>query len=375
MMIRSNLFLVQLIFFAFFCQDCLARNAKGSLKVVGNKSPPNKVLYVWTGSGVQGADYLAVVDFKKGSKTYGKIINKVEVDGTATRTATGNEPHHVKIVKTSKGKNVLVATGLLSFLQGKDDVFVWNLDKPTSPKLAASYNLPGGCADEINPFQHGDLNGVMITMMCNDAAVSPGHLGFLDPVTGTFFDWVNSTDYVNFNPHGFAVHPNGKYLLATDCIVPGSLVSGPPVFQNTLRRFDLDRSNPVLDHTYTLGTGVEGFLDFEFIPGTTQGYAFGTVSNLVYFLDVATTDPPVQVLDLAQAVNGGKRALSTGQVRYLKSGNYLFQSFGKQFLVGLDITDRMSPKVSFVHDFARNPSLVHNTLIAVPTILGRTTCT
>jgi hypothetical protein len=105
-------------------------------------------LYVW-GGGTNG-DLFATVDFTVGSPTYGTVLNWAPLVSSERVNVRGNEPHHMGI--TNSGKYA-VGGGLISFLFGKDEVFVYEIDPVTHfPVFSYSLDVPGACTDEFVPI-------------------------------------------------------------------------------------------------------------------------------------------------------------------------------------------------------------------------------
>ena len=188
-----------IICFVLFLLGLMTEAAYGKKKTTKHDKtakPIQEYLYVWTGS--DSGDYVAVVDFCRDSSTYGTILNKAPLTESPTRSTVGNEAHHSLVFTTPQGKTVLVTGGLLSFLNPDnktDEVFLWDLSIPGQPQLVASYNLPGGCADEINPYR----NGVLVSMMCDDNAGSPGKIAYVDFETGYTSDWTYTSEEHSFS--------------------------------------------------------------------------------------------------------------------------------------------------------------------------------
>jgi len=67
---------------AALAETCLSPYIKGLRQ-------PEKVMYLWTLPTGPGPDYLSVIDVNLASRTYGKILRKVEVG------SSGNEAHHM----------------------------------------------------------------------------------------------------------------------------------------------------------------------------------------------------------------------------------------------------------------------------------------
>ena len=318
-----------------------------------------EVLYVWSGSGdTTQPDFVNVVDFSKTSPTYGHVLNRVNLTGQVpNRFATHNEPHHCFLMKQG-GRNILVTGGLLSFLQGADDVFVWNLDNPLEPVLERSFNLPGGCVDEMNPFR----DGLLVSMMCGDGttgalAGAPGSFAYLNLKTGEVSTLTNVTDPDNaeMHPHGFDIHHSRPYFIATDYVLPYTLLPGQTLtFRDTMRRFSTRDGS--LEHVYH-APGAGGFMDFRFIPDTTEGYSCGTLDNKYWYLNAANNNEPHIVFDLRTISQ--RPVVSAGIVRFTRDG-LLIMTYGRQYLLAFDVSNRQDPQLVFVHDFCTDgPTVDH----------------
>src|SRR5262245_21559055 len=71
-------------------------------------------LYVWTSDQAGVApDFLAVIDFDRQSRTYGKVLRTVPIPPPGN---VGNEPHHCH---TSIDQTILACGGLLSVLKNQ----------------------------------------------------------------------------------------------------------------------------------------------------------------------------------------------------------------------------------------------------------------
>jgi hypothetical protein len=103
--------------------------AGGSLPAQGTPSPTRSsdYLYLWTASADSTQpDFLAVVDMRASSGTYGKLVTTVPVPGRK------NGPHHTE--HQVVGDGTLFANG---FDSGQS--FVFDLSKPAAPRVARSF--------------------------------------------------------------------------------------------------------------------------------------------------------------------------------------------------------------------------------------------
>lgn len=256
------------------------------------------VLYVWSGqapSVENAADFVAVIDFDENSHTYGKILKTVPlVNDTANGIKqTGNEPHHSG---TSANRKYYLTGGLLSFLTGNKEVFVWRIpeDPARGPEFLYALDVPGACPDEFVAI--GDAK-FLVSMMCNTNATSPGDFAFIDASTGSTYSFLkNASALEGFNPHGFDLLPNGS-LFAADYVDPITLTGTNPsqiVFRNTVRHFFPDGTlQRTIITPFPNGPGEnsgvgdgDGFMELKCIPHDPLGrcYACGTSVNIMYLI-------------------------------------------------------------------------------------------
>jgi hypothetical protein len=121
---------------------------------------------VWASDQAHVADFLAVVDFDRDSRHYGKILRTVPLDGAG---AVGNEPHDVGL---SRDGRTLALGGLLSVLRGQDQVFFFDVTRPRHPTFIRSDNPPGASiTDEFAPLSDGGF------LPCRSCTRPPGRVG------------------------------------------------------------------------------------------------------------------------------------------------------------------------------------------------------
>jgi 56kDa selenium binding protein (SBP56) len=85
-------------------------------------------LFVWSGDAAhQATDFLAVIDVKPSSPSYGRIVSSVPV------AATGTMPHHTEY-EFPQG-NLLFAEGWVASRS-----FIFDLNQPLQPRLAAQFH-------------------------------------------------------------------------------------------------------------------------------------------------------------------------------------------------------------------------------------------
>lgn len=95
---------------------------------------PSGVLYVWSGDAdEQDPDFLAVIDVRRESPTYGRVLHSVPVEGRS------NWPHHTEYELTPG--NTLLANGW-----GTGRTFVFDLTNPLAPTVSNTFAARAGYA-------------------------------------------------------------------------------------------------------------------------------------------------------------------------------------------------------------------------------------
>lgn len=96
---------------------------------------PSEYLYAWTGSAdTTQSDFLAVIDARAGSPTYGRLVTTVPVPGR------NNSPHHTEHALADD--RLLFANGF-----GSGRTFVFDLSLPQAPRIVAQFG-------EVNGMMH-----------------------------------------------------------------------------------------------------------------------------------------------------------------------------------------------------------------------------
>jgi len=304
-------------------------------------------LYLW-GGGVQG-DMLVTIDFSPWSKTYSQVLHILPLIGSDTVNSRGNEPHHTGI---TKNQQFFLGAGLLSFLGGKDQIFVFEIHPDTMlPSFAYSFDPPGGCADEFVPL--GDTT-FLLTMMCSKMAGSPGTVVWVDAATKEVKPWMNAPNIQDFNPHGCGYRV-GWGLLTTDYVLPTSLFNNPPMatFRDTIRFFNEDGT---LNATIVQpGSNNNGYMDVRFIPNDPLGRAMtsGTSTQLVYLIhpDKGFSTAVYDLRTLTHGITG----LSSGYMPMRFDGKQVAMTYSMRYVTLCDIADPEHPFSTDLFDFCDPP--------------------
>jgi len=270
------------------------------------------------------------------------------VEGPKTQL-TANEPHHVGM---SLDQRWVIGAGLLSFLYGKDQLFIYEIDQDTLlPTFRYSIDVPGGCADEFVPLGGPTF---LITMMCSKMAVSPGTVIFFNPETKAWYEWMKAPTIVDFNPHGCGWRDNYG-LLTTDYVQPLTLVvPGAVTFRDTIRYFNVDGT---LNATITPPSGVknDGFMDIRWIPNDKLGRAMtgGTSDQGVYlvFPDKGTAKKVYDLRTLTHGISG----LSSGYMPMSPDGLRIVMTYSMRYVTLCEIQNPDVPTTLDLFDFCNPP--------------------
>lgn len=328
------------------------------------------MLYVWSGQDTtnltNASDFVAVVDFNEKSLTYGSILRIVRLvsDPLKKIGQTKNEPHHSSI--SSNGKYYITG-GLLSFLSGQKEIFVWKIPQnpANGPIFKCGIDAPGACTDEFHPIGGSKF---LVTMMCSDDGGSPGDIAIIDADACTAKSMLRSRSTLkDFNPHGFDRLNNGSIFVA-DYVLPITLTGKSPsniVFRNTCRHFfpdgtlkrTFDIEFPTDPRKKTgLGNGI-GFMELKVIPNDKQarGFACGTNTNNLYLFGPGMPKP-LAVYDVSE-VNGYIKRPSAGIVSIFPDGKRMLMTFQMRFVILVDITQPERPLFLRTFDFCTDKSI------------------
>lgn len=275
---------VCLIFLLFVgAKDATARPALDRNNSSG-ATGPDDTLIVWAGDQAHVApDFIAVIDFKQHSPTYGKVLSVVPLTGPG---AVGNEPHHVGL--SADGKTLALG-GLLSVLRGQDQVFFFDVSHPRDPQFISSNNPPNASiADEFDPLSNG---GFLATFMGSPDGANPGRLVEYNSNLQFVQAWplVPPTD--GFDPHGISIDEKHNLIVTSDFICPlhtlnvsgGDLV----ILRGTVRVWNLAQRSIVREIVVGNPTNPAGTISVQLIPNDRRlrAYTAGMADNKLYLVD------------------------------------------------------------------------------------------
>jgi hypothetical protein len=286
-------------------------------------------------------DFLAVIDFDRHSRTYGKVLDTVPLAGAG---AVGNEPHHVGL---SHDGRTLALGGLLSVLRGQEQVFFFDVTDPRHPAFIRSDNPPGASiTDEFGALRNG---GFLVTFMGGANGAQPGRVVEYDKDTGYVQTWPAVPPEDGFNPHGLAIDEAHNLMLTSDFICPLRTLhvhgGGVADVRGSVRVWDLaDRS---ITKTIAVGDPARpaGTMEVQLIPRDRRLRAFtaGMIDGKLYLVDTqAGTATPV--FDFEVFSTGGVPSMPQ-LFRMNRDGTRMFVTLnGAGKVVMLDITHPNRPR-------------------------------
>jgi selenium-binding protein 1 len=206
-----------------------------------SKACSRTVLYAWAGPEPAGeftpvsaaGDVLATIDATLGSKKFGTVVS------TTLTGTTGAEPHHMGL---SADKKTLATGGLLSFLSGLPDIYLFEVGtNPLAPTLKSTITATeGGGTDAFVPLPGG---GFLTTLMTNRQGGASGRIGKIDAAGSLVAEVAPPDDQSpeKYNPHGIAYSTKYDRLVTVDFVELASLIvgNGPPAFKQTIRIYRL----------------------------------------------------------------------------------------------------------------------------------------
>ena len=297
-----------------------------------------KTLYVWAGDAARRSpDFLAVIDFDRHSRNYGKVLGTVPIPPPGN---VGNEPHHCH---TSVDGRILACGGLLSVLKGQNDIFFFDISSPRHPKFLFSTHAPNSSVtDAFLPLPRG---GFLVTNMGSATGGAGGRVVEFDrdlrlvgeypatpPADGTF------------NPHGIDADFGKNRLVTSDYVNPVTTLNvwaGAVELRSAVRFWDL-RDRRIVRTVFLPDQA--GTMDVKLIPGDRHGRAItaNMFTGLVYTVD-PTDGSFVQSFDCEDIVPHVEVPTRGGMIQLFampRSGRRLiFGSFQAGQIGMLDISD------------------------------------
>jgi hypothetical protein len=326
-------------------------------------------LYVWAGDAAHRApDFFAVVDFDKGSSTYGKVLSIAPLPASLPTAiplstgAIGNEPHHVGV--SADGKT-LAGGGLLSILRVQNQNFFWDITNPRAPVFIKANTLPttASIADE---FAAKSTGGFFTTFMGGVGGAAPGRIVEYDANNNVSGQWPLLPPTDGFNPHGIDLDEAHNLLVTSDFVcplhtlnlVPG-IVNGGIQARGAVRVWNL--ANRSITKKITVGdpNNPPGTINVQLIKNDPQlrAYVTGVFDGKLYLVNtVGGTAQPV--VDLNQFALPGAAAPWPHLFVINKAGTRLALTLNYKGLDGkvvwLNIENREHPTILSVVELGPN---------------------
>ena len=282
---------------------------------------PEETLLVWAADQAHLApDFVAVIDFDRGSPDYGKVLRTVPLSGAG---AIGNEPHHVGV---SRDGRTMALGGLLSVLRGQDQVFFFDVTNPREPSFIRSDNPPqSSITDELVPLENG---GFLVTFMGGANGANPGRVVEYDDDMRFVRAWPDKLPTDGFNPHGISLDESHNLMVTSDFICPLRTlhVHGGDTadLRGSVRVWDLAkrtivRTIPVGHPGHPAGT-----MEVQLIPRDQRlrAYTAGMTDDTLYLLDTKM-GTSTAVFDFS-ALSAGNTPAMPQLFRMNKQGTRLF---------------------------------------------------
>jgi hypothetical protein len=238
-------------------------------------------LYVWASDEAGVApDFLAVIDFDRHSRTYGRVLRTVPLPPPGN---TGNEPHHCH---TSEDQTILACGGLLSLLKGQNGIFFFDITDARHPQFLRSTRAPNSSiTDDFLALPGG---GFLVTNMGSATGGAGGRVVEFDKHLNLVAEYPSTSPADGgFNPHGIDADFSRNRLVTADFINPVTTLNvfaGNIELRSSLRFWDL--RNRTITRTVALPDNA-GTMDVKLIPGDRHGRAVtvNMFTGLMYSVD------------------------------------------------------------------------------------------
>ena len=306
--------------------------------VHGGHDAEATTLYVWASDQARVApDFLAVIDFDRRSRDYGKVLRTVPIPPPGN---VGNEAHHCH---TSVDQRILACGGLLSVLKAQNDIFFFDISNARYPKFMFSTRAPNSSiTDDFLPLPGG---GFLVTNMGSATGGAGGRLVEFDSRLQLVAEYPGTSPADGgFNPHGIDADFSKNLLVTSDFINPVTTLNvfaGDVELRSSLRFWNLRERR--ITRTVFLPDQA-GTMDVKLIPGDPHGRAVtaNMFTGLVYTVD-PTDGSFVQAFDCETIVPHVEVPVRGGMTQLLampRSGRRLiFGSFQAGQVGMLDITN------------------------------------
>lgn len=192
------------------------------------KAPAEEVVYtvcIYTGTGIEKPDYLATIDVKEGSDTYGQVISRCEMP------TIGDELHHMGWNACSSCNQDGTMSRKYLIIPGVRTSNFYIVDTATDPRNPTLYKTISG--DEIKektnlsaPHTVHCLGSDIIVSMLGDAeGNAPGGFLHLNKEFEIVGRWENDITGMNYN-YDFWYQPRHNMMVSTEWAAPNTFLPG-----------------------------------------------------------------------------------------------------------------------------------------------------
>lgn len=298
---------------------------------------PASYLYVWAGDAdTLDSDFLAVIDVRKGSKTYAQVVSTVPVGARATG------PHHTE--HQLEADRILFANGF-----GAGRTFRFDLSREGAPRLAGSFGVLG---EFSYPHSYVQLAGgnVLATFQGQGAKnVPPGGLVELDRegrLLRATSARTRDVDSLHLRPYSLAVLPAIDRVVTTSTDMRANYGAHLQVWRLSdlalLQTIELPRTTAADGHSHDAPMKTKDE-DHHLFPGEPRVMADGRTVLLATFTcgfyRLSAIDQPSPRIEFLRAFGGDDCAVP------VLAGNLWIQTVPDEHaLVAVDMSDSQRPR-------------------------------
>ena len=257
------------------------------------KGPKEKILYtiaIYTGTGIEKPDYLATIDNDPRSRTYSKVIHRLEMPGI------GDELHHMGWNACSSCHDDSSMTRKYLLLPGVRTSNIHIVDVATDPKAPRLHKVIKGATIKRKtnlsaPHTVHCLGSEIIISMLGDAkGKGPGGFLHLDKDFNIVGRWENGLGDMKYN-YDFWYQPRHNMMVSSEWADPNTFMPGFDLedvaagkYGQQIHLWNFKKKKV----KQTIDLGEDGMIPLEvrFLhdPDKSDGYVGATLSsNIIHF--------------------------------------------------------------------------------------------
>lgn len=298
---------------------------------------PAPFLYVWAGDAdTLDSDFLAVIDVRRGSRTYARILSTVPVGARATK------PHHTE--HQLERDRVLFANGF-----GAGRTFRFDLARPNRPRLLGSFTELGGFSFPHSFVQLAGGHLLATFQGRGPTNIPPGGLVELDRqghLVRATSARAEAIDSLQMRPYSLAVLPAIDRVVSTSTDMLANFGAHLQVWRLSdlalLQTIELPTTKAGDGHIHDASASAKGE-DHHLFPGEPRVLSDGRTVLLATFTcgfyRVTGIDGPAPQIDFLRAFGGENCAVP------ILIGSLWVQTVPDEHaLVTLDVSDPTRPR-------------------------------